>query len=326
MENIHIVYLVSNGLQIYIYHYFCKLFLNKYSAKFSLYHWISIAIIPVTTIIIATNKNTYTDRDELIIISILFSMNIVTYILFNVLSKYYRVLYENMLIDEQKKAYIKQIEVIKENNTETLKLQHDLNNHFSYMSEYLKNGQIELAEDYLYKMTQKIDVVYQYVKTNNSEFDAFLNYKLSIISKLEVKIAIDVVIPQQINISSFDLCSLLGNLLDNATNAFSRPLTTQKKELFLIIKYIKGVIYIQVKNSYDGNVNKKEYKGKTEYVTLKSNSYNHGIGMVNINEIVDIYNGKIEILDENYFYNVQILLVETNKTNLGTDVIVMHNA
>ena len=101
--------------------------------------------------------------------------------------------------------------------------------------------------------------------------------------------------------SNFDLTVLLGNLLDNAIEALRKD---DKKSLSIKIRYIKGILYISMYNSFDGVIN----KGGNRFLSLKEDKENHGIGLTNIDSIVNKYNGEMRIDSKGGIYKTDIIL------------------
>lgn len=80
----------------------------------------------------------------------------------------------------------------------------------------------------------------EYVATGNDTIDSLLNYKIQkakdVLNLVETKISI----PEKLNLHSFDLNVVLGNLLDNAIDA---SVQTKEKELKITMKLDKGVLF-----------------------------------------------------------------------------------
>ena len=64
------------------------------------------------------------------------------------------------------------------------------------------------------------------------------------------------------------------------------------------------MLFIDVKNSYDGNLQKR----KNNYLTTKQEKENHGIGLQNVKRVVSNYHGKMKIFDQNNIFEVEIML------------------
>ena len=59
-------------------------------------------------------------------------------------------------------------------------------------------------------------------------------------------------IPEQMNISSFDICIILGNLLDNAIEATSK--LQSGREISIDLDFDKNVLFMSISNTFDGKV------------------------------------------------------------------------
>ena len=69
----------------------------------------------------------------------------------------------------------------------------------------------------------------------------------------------------------------------------------------LNVVFEKGVLQIEIENSYNGKLDIKEGK----FLTTKTDKRFHGIGLSNVKRIVEKYNGLIEIQSgENVFLQV----------------------
>jgi len=95
---------------------------------------------------------------------------------------------------------------------------------------------------------------------------------------------------------------ILGNLLDNAINASSR--LEKDKRLDLKIDYKRGRLFINLSNTYNGILN---YKGD-KLITSNKDKEAHGIGMKNINAVLDKYDGVMEIDHTENIFTTIILL------------------
>ncbi|HCX61137.1 MAG TPA: ATP-binding protein, partial [Clostridiales bacterium] len=132
--------------------------------------------------------------------------------------------------------------------------------------------------------------------------DSILNYKMQAITNMDTEVQIDVSIPKKINISAYDMTVILGNLMDNAITALKK--CNSEKLLIVKIRYSKGSILITVANTYNGEV--KEKNGTL--LTSKDDEKNHGIGLRNVEETVNINNGHMKINYNDKEFKVKIIL------------------
>lgn len=147
------------------------------------------------------------------------------------------------------------------------------------------------------------------VNTNNIVIDSIVNYKYMLALKDNIDFKAEIAIPTQIDISSEDLCVLLGNLLDNSLEAAHK--VKWRGYIFCKINYSSGNLMIRIINSYDGKL-KKDKNGRI--ISSKKDNENHGIGLYSVSKIVEKYDGIInyELKDKEFI--VDVLLYEKSYT------------
>ena len=204
-------------------------------------------------------------------------------------------------MEEQISMYQKQFRIIKQSQNKIDSIQHDMKNHMLLINSYLENKNYAAAESYIKDIQNYISVPERYVDTGNQELDAILNYFLDKADKIHCKIETKIIVPDCTLVSEFDLNMLLGNLLDNALEALEK---TEEKYLYIGISYHKGMMLINIKNSFDGILD----KNGDAYYSRKKDMGKHGIGLRNIKEIVQKYNGEINIGAVEKMFNINIIL------------------
>ncbi len=245
----------------------------------------------------------------IIIVSILFSINIINFYLYDILIKYYNDKYENDLLKQQNDAYLNQLEIIRESQKNIKMLKHDMKNHVISIQNMIKNVSNVELNDYLETMLDNVNNKKEYVNSGNTEIDSLLNYKINEAAELCSNLDIDINIPNNINIELFDLVVILGNLLDNSLDAIRK---VPDKYLYVEIKLEKSMLFITVKNTFDGMINKSDNR----ILTTKNDIHNHGLGLINIENIINKYNGSLDIeYDENTFLVDVVLYVNKNSNN-----------
>ena len=98
------------------------------------------------------------------------------------------------------------------------------------------------------------------------------------------------------------LCVLFGNILDNALEACGRMQRDECRFINIQAKTVKKCFLIEVKNSMDRT---EKY---TDGFTNKRNSQEHGIGLLNVRDVVHRYNGVIKIEANNGIFIISILM------------------
>ena len=128
-----------------------------------------------------------------------------------------------------------------------------------------------------------------------------LNYLLSDAENLRIRVEIKVSVPSEIYISLFDLNVILGNLINNAKEAVCK---CKDRWIDIDIGYDKEILFIQIKNPYNGDI----HKMGEEYVTTKMDGGEHGIGLKNVKKIVKKNGGRIKMDASNGIFTSRIML------------------
>lgn len=184
---------------------------------------------------------------------------------------------------------------------------HDFRNHISNMKIQLSQGNIAELSDYLSALSDDLDTVDTVIKTGNVMADAILNSKLDIAKKQDICLNVKANIPAGIPMSDVELCSVLGNMLDNAIEACG-ALAVEERFMRVYIGKLKGGLYISVQNSA-GAV--RRVNGR--YLSTKQGE--HGYGIFRIDRIAKKYDGYINRQNEEGIFASELLIpLITEKT------------
>ncbi len=214
------------------------------------------------------------------------SMNFVVLYLYDSISNAFSKKNQLELSQQQIEYYHKQAELIQHNYENTQQLRHDLKNNTIALSEFIKQDKKEKALDYINSISGMLKPIKQYSSTGIIEVDSLINYKLADAEENNIKITSEIAIPSDIELQSKDFVTILGNLLDNAIEATKK---VKDKYINLNMQYDKGIIFIKIKNSFNGELIKSGNSYKT---TKNNNQESHGIGLKSITTAVQKYNGE----------------------------------
>lgn len=193
------------------------------------------------------------------------------------------------------------------NSTHNLRnLKHDIANHIGVLNRLIELNDDEAALQYLTQINSSIEETSYTISTGITSIDCIMTSKLSTALNNNIAIEHQIHFPSIVNISDMDLCSLLGNLLDNAIEACCK-LDEDKRKLQIEIKPYNNMLSIYMQNSSDGNYHYNPIDGSL--LTTKNKEKNeHGIGLKRIIEIVEKYDGIIDINPEENTFSISILI------------------
>lgn len=263
-------------------------------------NWFAVFFIPLGTLFIIytiISDSIYSEENVLISVIILFSINILVFYLYDELANEYREKIESELLRRQNNYYLKQFEVMEKSQENIKMLLHDIGNHIVVLQALIENNDKEKALDYIKKLTDSFEYKYEYAKTGNIDVDSILNYKIQEAKDRGIDVDLKLKIPEYMNISSFDISIILGNLLDNAIEATSMLESNRKIDIDL--DFDRNVLFISISNTFDGKVIYENNKFQTRH----KDKENRGIGLDNVQKVVNKYMGEMEIYHtENTFY------------------------
>lgn len=194
---------------------------------------------------------------------------------------------------------------------------HDYHNHIQAMLALLDtqqekagkagNGAVfaETAEPlraYLLSLNDDLAQVDTVIKTGNVMVDAILNSKLSLIRSKQIEVNAKAVVPAELTVQEVDLCSLIGNLLDNAMEACLRQPEQEAQFIRVYIGILKKQLYITVSNSMHHAVK----RGAAAWISSKKGA--HGFGLNRIDQTVKKYDGYVNRQYEEGVFVTEILL------------------
>lgn len=301
-----IYFSISGIISVKIISYIVVLFMGNYKTRqreieIPIIHWISIFLIPLGSLYIIINlmaNLNFKTHSISASIGILLGINIIAFYLYDVLSKMYEEKVEKTMLKEQNKYYQTQLNILE--NTKSI--HHDIKNHLSIVREYIQVGEREKAINYLDQFNKEVYGDEKLSKSGNIDIDSILNYKLNEAIKNDISVSIESKLPSDINVSSLDIVVVLGNLLDNAIEANSK--ITGEKEIDVKIRYQNNILFIHIENTFDSAL---IYHGD-RIRTSKEDRANHGIGLKNIEKIIEKYNGLMNIHHKDNKFNTDIIM------------------
>lgn len=212
---------------------------------------------------------------------------------------------------EQKKAaqYHSQVltyKMLEQQYSRSERLRHDMKNHIIALSGLLEDKEWEKMNDYLNKMRDSANLGTGEELTGSRVVDALLYQKREKAEQQGILWQCDVQIPKLCGMEEFDLCILFGNILDNAVNAceaMESSMAKQGLQRFIDIqgKTVKKCFLLEVKNSI-------RIKDKNQAGTAYQKKQHWGTGLLNVNDVVQKYNGAINMEVEKNIFSISILI------------------
>ena len=207
------------------------------------------------------------------------------------------------ILDGQIQAQVKQYELAVQANEDIREFKHDFQNLKIGLTNYLRNYDTGGALRFLEECEQSIRSEYIAYKTGNPIADALLSEKQALAEPNNIKIDFDGIILSDA-LSSFDLCVILGNILDNALEACAALPVEEAKTISVFSQANNGFLFITVSNPVKTNLIIRS----NTLGTSKKEQKNHGIGLMSIRNTVQKYCGTMKLSCADNIFVTEIIL------------------
>ena len=199
---------------------------------------------------------------------------------------------QNLRYDEMKK----QMDV-------TRRARHDLRQHISVVYAMAQKNECEKIEEYLGTYLNHSYLKNPIIYCGNFALNAVLVYYVQQAENADIKINIDIALPNEISIKDADLTVLFGNLIENAIDACENVQKDKRSIELKIHRQNAGSIVFSIDNTFDGNIKMSGNK----FLSTKQNG--SGIGIESAKYVVEKYNGDMKIeINANKFCVSGVLL------------------
>lgn len=267
--------------------------------------WLRFIFFPVFSIftfvaLIFTSGNVQNQNQEnvfLVIALCLAGMNVVVFYLINDILKRENKIRENKIFEIKVRNQIDMYRSISENFDKQKKRTHEYQNQIMCIESLIVAKNYSELEDYVRKVSGRLNTELDHLKTNNVIVDAILNSKYQEILDKSIVFVFKINDLSEINMCDEDVVVILSNLLNNAIEACEK--CSEKKVIKLKFIHEKDKTVISVKNTYNGEIVIRD----GEIQTSKEEVDEHGIGIKNIIDVITKYQGSYAIQNnENEFY------------------------
>ena len=298
-----ITYTLSNFL-FYIVILLVKSMIGQEDRIYQKERWAVLIMIPVISAVtdIMLLYGGYEQWITVAVLFCLFMINIAFFYLYQIIVSNYEIEMQNQSLMLQNKAYQQQLDMIHATEERLTRAKHDFKNHLIILEGLIRVDEKEELKEYFHKMDQEYQLSEDYIYTGNKILDGLINNKLKIMKTTGASIEMNIQIPEKMEVNAFDLVIVIGNLLDNAMEALNQQ---ECGSFYLEISYKKGMLFIYVWNTYEGELLKK---GDMMISTKKKSNEPHGIGLSNIRRVVEQYHGDMIIHTENNIFSVRIII------------------
>ena len=168
------------------------------------------------------------------------------------------------------------------------------------LQKYIQDSDLNAASAYLKNISEVFDATRFHPLCQDSLISAILQNKKEDAQRKNIQIEYLLSFPDKLELIHTDLTSLFFNLLDNGIEACELS-GAKKPFITLRVNFQANFLYITMNNSKSPQV-------LFNYATTKSDTEFHGFGLKIIEEIVESYDGSMELTDRGDTFESKIML------------------
>ena len=216
-----------------------------------------------------------------------------------------RVLQKNIdVLNKQLQYKLKYYKSEKKSEDEIKRYMHDRRNHIRILIGLVEKGENQRAIDYMSKLTDSYKNMQNNSITKNKVIDSIISNLIEECKQKNIKLNLDIKLPEEIAITDIDLCIIFSNLIDNAIEACEKLNNCSQKFINIKSNIAGSYMYMSIENSYNGQIS----KNGIEFTTWKKNKKFHGIGLENVRITVNKYKGMLKYDYNESVFKVSVLL------------------
>ncbi|WP_315168199.1 GHKL domain-containing protein [Metaclostridioides mangenotii] len=191
---------------------------------------------------------------------------------------------------------------VEENNYKVRQLYHDMKNHLICIGNLCDSND---AKDYVISLNFELNKLDNNFNTGSRILDIILSEKKTVCIEKNINFTTYIDFSKGDFIDMSDISIIFGNSIDNAIQACDKINNDEiNKKLDIKIKNVKNFIVIKIINTKVNEIRVKNNK----IISDKQNNFLHGLGISNINEVVDKYSGELVIDYTDFEFILTILI------------------
>lgn len=228
-------------------------------------------------------------------------MNAIMFLLLQYISTKEKQMYQLHLLQERNKEKMQAYYETSASNEFQKRILHDYGNQLNCIQGLLKEKQYDKAQKYAEKLTESIHGGMDVVDVHNAVMNVILNQKYHLAEEKGITMEFNLNNLSDVWLEEQDLVVLISNLLDNAIEACDK---STERMICLKVVLEKSELVLSVKNTFDEPV-----KIEDDFIhTSKKDKNRHGIGLKNVQMVLDKYDGmRMTRYEEGWFYYTAVI-------------------
>ena len=206
-------------------------------------------------------------------------INFINYFLLENVIKVQELEQEKLLLTSQFAFQANKYQQISNTYRSSRSIIHDTKKHFFYIQECVDKKEYDKIPPYLKTSIEQVENTYNRINTGNLVIDSFVSNHLSMAEQQGIGFRTNIkVFKDNIQINDYDLCIILGNLLDNCLEACQKIIPPEPRQIEVELFTTDFAFVIHLSNTVSYTVlDELEAEGDANLL--------HGYGTKNVNRI-----------------------------------------
>ena len=185
---------------------------------------------------------------------------------------------------------------------------HDMKHHLRALQTLAEEGDMEKIKGYLEHMAKAPARLEQMSWTDSRMMNVILNQKADEARKNGIRMRVKASPEMRLPFDDFELCTVCGNLLDNAIEAAK---CGNEGEKWIEVEVLNrgAMAFVRVSNS----ITEQPVRKDGIFVTGKSDKQIHGLGLKSVRRVVRKHEGEMEINVEKDSFTVEITFFDLER-------------
>lgn len=194
---------------------------------------------------------------------------------------------------------------VESNYQRTRELWHDLRNHISLLYLLLQEEKYDQMRDYLKVFGEEVDRIALPAKSGNLIVDAVLADKAARAKRENIEVKVELCDLTGLCLKPDEICSLFGNLLDNAMEACQK--VDGEKKITVTCRVWREETYLSVRNTMEEKTSGQDNL-LVSHKKDRENVVGHGLGLRSVERVVNRYGGEMVTDAEGGIFTVAVRL------------------
>ncbi|WP_340024922.1 ATP-binding protein [Paenibacillus sp. FSL K6-1096] len=280
-----------------------RLISKRRSVSLPYRYYVMLLLVPLISTYQINVLATDTKKDIYYFIAILgfLFLNVMIVYVFDTITDKFQFMHENAQLQDQMNYQDANYEKTVHSFKSIKRIIHDTHQQFLYIEECIRRNDSAAALEHIKLTLNKVEDAYQRVNTGHLAVDALITNTLNIGQANGIRIDTRLNLQSsELHIDRYDLCVVLGNMLDNAIEASKKIKLAEDRYILIQMHTSDSALFIRVLNH--------TAQEAASLHTRKPQPEYHGIGLTNISRICEKYGGNMTTEAQHNAFNNMVML------------------